>query len=196
MAVSTHVPNSTVPDCRMRVPRRRNTSTAQSWRCVPDAILPGHRRVHWWVAHTVGRPWVARPHTRAHGTGARNKHAMSPKQIHEVTNRDSVIRADGSGSCGHTAKQVWSMDSRAESVDVKDIESPRNRDTANEEPSTVTEYLSRPSSTTLATHSIVHNHGRETVGWNAGFHGWKAQNQWKHDARDADVLLIHSGRHR
>ena len=43
--------NSTVPDCRMRVPRLRNssTSTAQSWRFVPDAILPGHRRAHWWV---------------------------------------------------------------------------------------------------------------------------------------------------
>ena len=34
----------------MRVPRGRNTSTssAQSWRFVPDAILPGHRRAHWW----------------------------------------------------------------------------------------------------------------------------------------------------
>ena len=42
---------STVPDCRMRAPRRRNTSTsaAQNWRFVPDAILPGHRRAHWWV---------------------------------------------------------------------------------------------------------------------------------------------------
>ena len=33
------------------------------------------------------------------------------------------------------------MDSRAESVDAKNIESPRNRDTANEELSTMTEYL-------------------------------------------------------
>ena len=30
MAVSTHITNSTVPDCRVRMPRRRNTSTAQS----------------------------------------------------------------------------------------------------------------------------------------------------------------------
>ena len=110
---------------------------------------------------------------------------MSPKQIHEVTNTDSVIRAHGSGACyGYTAKQVWSMDSRAESVDVKDIEFPRNRDTANEVLSTVTEYLTqlndmcdapRPSSTTLATQITVHNHVREKVGWKAGFHGWKAQ---------------------
>ena len=40
-------------------------------------------------------------------------------------------------------KQVWSMDSRAESVDVTGIESPRNRDTANEELSSVTEYLTK-----------------------------------------------------
>ena len=88
------------------------------------------------------------------------------------------------------------MDSRAESVDVNDIESPRNRDTANEElnrdgvptsPSRTTCALSRPSSTTLATQSIVHNHGREKVGWNAGFHGIK--NQGKHDARDDDVVF-------
>ena len=70
---NAHITNSTVPDWRMRVPRRRNTSTAQSWRY-------------------DGRPWVARPHTRVHGTGARNKH-MSPKQTHEVTNTDLEIRA-------------------------------------------------------------------------------------------------------
>ena len=50
---STFSHNSTVPDCRMRAPRRRNTSTsastAQSRRFVPDAVLPGHRRAHWWV---------------------------------------------------------------------------------------------------------------------------------------------------
>ena len=40
-------------------------------------------------------------------------------------------------------KQVWSMDSRAESVDVTCVESPRNRDTANEELSSVTEYLTK-----------------------------------------------------
>ena len=69
---------------------------------------------------------------------------MNPKEIHEVTNTDSLIRARGGGACcGHTAKQVWSMDSRAESVDVKDIESPKNKDTANEELSTVTEYLTK-----------------------------------------------------
>ena len=82
MAVGTHITNSTVPDCRMRVPRRRNTSTAQSWRFVPDAVLPGHRRAHWWVptwTPTVDqcpynkKPWVARPHTRADGTGVRNR---------------------------------------------------------------------------------------------------------------------------
>ena len=33
------------------------------------------------------------------------------------------------------------LDSRAESVDAKDIESPKNRDTTNEELSTVTEYF-------------------------------------------------------
>ena len=55
-------------------------------------------------AHTVGRPRVARPHTRAHGTAARHRHEMSPKQKHEVTNTDSVIRAHGTGAChGHTA---------------------------------------------------------------------------------------------
>ena len=56
MAVSTHITNSTVPDCRMRVPRRRNTSTAQSWRFVPDANgtpVPIQRE---------GRGWFDRTH--------------------------------------------------------------------------------------------------------------------------------------
>ena len=113
MAVSTHVPNSTVPDCRMRVPRRRKISTAQSWRFVPDAILPGHRRAHWWVP-----AWTPTVHQCPHSgkaVGGSTAHTstwhrstqqtrMNPKQIHEVTNTDSVIRAHGSGAChGHTA---------------------------------------------------------------------------------------------
>ena len=154
MAVSTHIPNSTVPDCRMRVPRRRNISTAQSWPFVSDAMLLGHRRTHtaWVPART---PAVNQcPHS-GKAVGSSTAHTstwhrimqqtrMSPKQTHEVTNTDSVIRAHGSGACcGYTAKQGWSMNSRAESVDAKDIESPRNRDTANEELSTMTEYLTK-----------------------------------------------------
>ena len=113
MAVSTHIPNSTVPDCRMRVPRRRNTSTAQSWRFVPDAILPGHRRAHWWVP-----AWTPTVHQCPHSGKAvcgstahtstwhpsTQQTRMSPIPRHEVTNTDSVIRAHGSGACsGHRA---------------------------------------------------------------------------------------------
>ena len=91
------------------------------------------------------------------------------------------------------------MNSRAESVDAKDIESPRNRDTANEELSTMTEYLtklkltcalSRPSSTTFATQSIVLKPwARES--WMECRLSWvgKVKNQGKHDARDADVVF-------
>ena len=113
MAVSTHIPNSTVPDCRKRVPRRRKTSTAQSLRCVPGAILPGHRRAHWWVpacTHTVHQC----PHSGKAVGGSTaytntwhrstQQTRMSPKHVHEVTNTDSVIRAHGGGAChGHTA---------------------------------------------------------------------------------------------
>ena len=117
------------------------------------AILPGHRRAHWWVP-----AWTPTVHQCPHSVkavGGSTAHTstwhhstqwtrMSTKQIHEVTNTDSVIRAHGCGACyDYTAQQVWSMDSRAESVDAKDIESPRNRDTANEELSTMTEYLTK-----------------------------------------------------
>ena len=64
----------------LRVPRQRNTSTAQSWRFVPDAILPGHRRAHWWVpawtptVHQCPHSGKAVGGSTAHGTGARNRH--------------------------------------------------------------------------------------------------------------------------
>ena len=49
--------------------------TRTSWRFVPDAILPGHRRALWWTraghprytsAHAAGRPWVARHNVYTH----------------------------------------------------------------------------------------------------------------------------------
>ena len=64
---------------------------------------------------------MARPHTRAHGTGARNKH-MSLKQIHDVTTTDLVLRS-------HSRTRLPT--------------SSRIRDTANEELSTVTEDLTK-----------------------------------------------------
>ena len=46
---------------------------------------------------------MARLHTRAHDTGARNRHEGA-RNRQEVTNTDLVIRAHGSGACyGHTA---------------------------------------------------------------------------------------------
>ena len=139
MAASTHIPNSTVADCRMHVPRRRNTSTAQSWRFVPDAILPGHRRAHWWVP-----AWTPTVHQCPHSgkaVGGSTAHTSTwhrgtqqtrktPKKIHEVTNMDSMIRAHGSGACcGHTGEQF--------------CQRLPGTDTANEELSTVTEYLTK-----------------------------------------------------
>ena len=109
---------------------------------------------------TVGNPWVARPHTLAHGTGARNRHGWAETR-QEATNTDLVIRAHGSGACYcHTAN-----DKIAERRSVL----LRNTDL------TIMVLPTRPSSTTLATKSIVHNHGREKVGWNASLHGWKVQ---------------------
>ena len=106
MTVSTHITNSTVPDCRMRVPRRRNTSIAQSWRFLPDAILPGHRRAHWWVPAWTPRYTSPTAHTSTWHRSTQQTRT-SPKQIHEVTNTDSVIPAHGSGACyDHTAAQV------------------------------------------------------------------------------------------
>ena len=163
----------------MCVPRRRDTSTAQSWRFVPDAILLGHRRAHWWVpawTPTVhqcpqweGRGWLDRTHEHMAPDGARNRH-VSPIQTHEVTNTDSVIGAHGSGTCyGHTADDkiadrrsvLWRLHHRRLDVrlavvvaacckvpehgldDNEVARVSRNRDTANEELSTVTEYLTK-----------------------------------------------------
>ena len=50
-----------------------------------------HKHPRYTSTHTVGRPWVAPPHTRAHGTTQQTR--TSPKQTHQVTNTDSVIRA-------------------------------------------------------------------------------------------------------
>ena len=136
MSDNAHVRNSTVPDWRMRVSRRRNTSTAQSWRYDEGS-------------------WVARSHTRAHATGVRVKH-VSPKQTHEVTNTNLRIRAHGSGACyGHRAEQYCQRLQGTGTPRTKSCQPWRSTS-----PSWSTRALSRPSSTTLATQSIVHNHGR------------------------------------
>ena len=134
----------------------------------------GHPR--YTSAHTVGRSWVARLHTSTW---------HCPKQIHEVTNTGSVIRAHGSGACyGRTAEQDFQRLPGTGTPRTKSCQPWRSTS-----PSWMTCPLSRPSSTTLVTQSIAHNHGREKVGGNAGFHGWKAQKQGNHDAGVADVVL-------
>ena len=74
----------------------------RSWRFVPDAILPVHWRAHWWVP-----AWTPTVHQCPHSGKAvvgftahtntwhwsTQQTRMSPKQIHEVTNTDSVSRA-------------------------------------------------------------------------------------------------------
>ena len=169
MTVSTQNTNSTVPGCRMRVSRRRNTNTTQSWRFVPDAILPGHWRAHWWVPAGTPTEHQSRPHTRAHGIGSRNRHERA-RNRHEVTNMDLVIHAHGSGACLVTQQmtrlpmedlfsddyimgdsmsdlQLWSqLAAKCQNTDLTIIgmpTSPRNRDIANEELSTMTEYLTK-----------------------------------------------------
>ena len=47
---------------------KHSTELAHRPRCHPSWTPTVHQ------CPTVGRPWVARPHTRAHGTGARNRH--------------------------------------------------------------------------------------------------------------------------
>ena len=101
-------------------------STELSWRFVPDATLPGHRKAHWWVP--AWTPTVLQCPHGGKAVGGSTAHTStwhrsaqqtrtSQKQIHEVTTTDSVIRARGSGACcGHTAQQVWSMDSRTDRV--------------------------------------------------------------------------------
>ena len=75
-----------------------------------------------------GRGWLDRTHEHmARGTQQTRK---TPKKIHEVTNMDSMIRAHGSGACcGHTGEQF--------------CQRLPGTDTANEELSTVTEYLTK-----------------------------------------------------
>ena len=102
--------------------RRQETHRphTQGWRFAPDAILPGHRRAHWWVpgrTHTVqqsfteeGRRWPETSSTRhhhndktkvtvtrlgyQHGSGG----GLSKPQVHEATtelgdkNRRSTVR--------------------------------------------------------------------------------------------------------
>ena len=89
------------------------------------------------------------------------------------------------------------MDSRAESVDVKDINLPeqghRERRAVKRDgvPHQVERHVrcrdrARRHSPPRALCTTM---DKGEVGWNAAFHGWKAQNQGKHDARDADVVF-------
>ena len=62
---------------RRRLDQTLTTNHTKGWRSVPDAILPGHRRAHWWVpartptvhqchqsGEAVGGPDARRPKTR------------------------------------------------------------------------------------------------------------------------------------
>ena len=131
---------------------------------------------HW--GRYDGRSWVTRSHTRAHDIWVRNKHTG-------VRNRHTKLQTQNFAESAtvtqqhetvHVLKEQGHRDSRAVTRDGVPHQVERHA-------------LSKSSSTTLATQSIVHNHGRGKVGWNAGFHGWKSQNQGEHNARDAHVVF-------
>ena len=91
MAVSTHIPNSTVPDCRMCVPRH-NTHTHHKINALspmPSCLGIGGPLVGPGIGKAVGGS-TAHTSTRHQST---QQTRMSPRQTHEVTNTDSVIRA-------------------------------------------------------------------------------------------------------
>ena len=97
--------------------------------------------------------------------------------------------------------QLWSqLVAKCQNTDLTIMRlptSPRNRDTANEEVSSVTEYLTKLNDMCAVETELDDTRHPEhcaqpwtrKVGWNAGFHEWKAQNQGKHDARDGDVVF-------
>ena len=96
--------------------------------------------------------------------------------------------------------QLWSqLVAKCQNTDLTIMglpTSPRNRDTVNEELSTMTECLTKLNDMCAVENVLGDTRHPEhcaqpwtrKVGWNAGFHGWKSQNQGKHDARHADVV--------
>ena len=97
MAVSTHISNSTVPDCRCAC---HDDATQAQHRVGALSPMPSCLCIG---GHTGGIPTV---HQAVGGSTAHTstwhrstlQTRMNPKQIHEVTNTDSVVRAHDGGA--------------------------------------------------------------------------------------------------
>ena len=189
MPVSTHCTNSTVPDCRMRVPRRRNTSHHRVGALMSHHPHPSGSRHprHTGAVTTGGRGWLDRTHEHMVPEHATNTHEPET---------DTRSYKHGFGDPCAWWRSVLRSHNRTR------LPTPaKNRDTANEELSTVTEYLTK-----LNDMCAVETELDDTCHPEHCAQPWARESSMecklslvessKSRERCLPSLLIHSGRHR